>query len=247
MELLCPAPTTGRKPLASKGGKRARTVRAAPPPERRQGHGTHQEHKASHEQGRAPAGAREGAGARAGGARPPRRGRPRGLPVRALGVVAAEPLQVLRLQPRQHHPDSDADAHGHPRGQLQELEARLQPLRQEGRARHRDPRAHAGQRQGRGRRRGAPPPRGLPRGPRLRRQPDRRRAPSSSPSAPYPSSPTTHSPGRLFPVPCSTAWSAPSPDSGNACATAGRNSAPDRSPTTRCSRASTRTPPFSPR
>ena len=116
VEPRCPSPTTGRKPLASKGGKRARTVRAAPPPERRQGHGNHQEHQASHEQGGAPAGAREGAGARAGGARPPRRGRPRGLPVRALGVVAAEPLQVLRLQPEQHHPDSDADAHGHPRG-----------------------------------------------------------------------------------------------------------------------------------
>ena len=32
MERHCPSPTTGREPLASKGGKRARTVRAAPHP-----------------------------------------------------------------------------------------------------------------------------------------------------------------------------------------------------------------------
>ena len=147
-----------------------------PPPEGRQGHGNHQEHQA-HEQGREAAGTREGTRACEDGARPPRRGRPQRVRLRAVGDVAPQPSEVLRLLAGKHHPHSDADAHRHPRGQLQELEARLQPLRAQGRARHRDPRAHAREGPRRGHRRGAPPPRGLPRGPRLRRQPDRRRAP----------------------------------------------------------------------
>ena len=177
-ELQFPAPTTGRKYLTSKGGKRARRTCETRHPKGDKDTAVTKSTKRHMSRAEAPAGTRGGTGAHAGGARPPRRGRPRRVGLRALGVVAAEPQQVPRLQPRQRHPDSHADADRHPRGQLQGLEARLQPPRTQRRARHRDPRAHARQGARRAWARGAPPPRGLPRGPRLRRQADRRRAAS---------------------------------------------------------------------